>query len=70
MFMFQSVLLAVAVDSRYENSVAMHLVGNHSLTVAHHLLMNNVLVLGHSRNIILCATNQSRAAVMHLLIVV
>jgi hypothetical protein len=70
MFMFQSVLLAVAVDLRYENSVALLLVGNHSSTVAHHLLMNNVLVLGHSGNMTLCATKQSHAATMHLLIVV
>lgn len=62
-----SALLAVAADSRYENSVALHLVGNHSSTVAHHLLMNNVLVLGHSGNMTPCVTNQSHAGVMHLL---
>jgi len=67
MFIFHSALLAVAMDSRQGNFDVLPLVGNHFLTAVHPLLMNNVLVVGHWRNMILCATNQSHAAVMHLL---
>jgi hypothetical protein len=66
MFIFHSALLVVAVDLRNGNFVVQLLVGNHSLIVVHHPPMNNVFVMEHSGDTILCATNQNHAAVMHL----
>jgi hypothetical protein len=66
MLIFHSALPVVAMDLRHGNFAVLLLMGYHSLTVVHHPLMNNVLVVGHSGDMILCATNQNHAAVMHL----
>lgn len=46
-FIFHSALLPVAVDLRHGNFSVLLLVGNHSLTAVHPLLMNNVLAVEH-----------------------
>ena len=66
-FIFHSALLPVVVDLRHGNFSVLLLVGNHSLTAVHPLLMNNVLAVEHWRNMTLCATNQSHAAMIRLL---
>jgi hypothetical protein len=55
----------VAVDLRNGNFVVQFPVENHSLIVVHHLLTNNGFVMEHLGDMILCATNQNHAAVMH-----
>jgi hypothetical protein len=66
MFILHSALLVVAVDLRNRNFVVQLHVGNRSLTVVHHPLIHNVLVVEYSGDMILYATNQNLATEMHL----